>query len=132
MNRRLKLQSKQKAKKITQTKQKKLRIPKKEFKLWPSKYNYYQTRAQRMKNSYLKAGNVLDAFHEVVTLINKFSVEARTSIRKEFLEDAFVCVDNYVVGSFNPESWQNISFRLSIKDVQHKNLVEKQIITKYT
>lgn len=85
-----------------------------------------------MKNSYLKAGNVLDAFHEVVTLINKFSVEARTSIRKEFLEDAFVCVDNYVVGSFNPESWQNISFRLSIKDVQHKNLVEKQIITKYT
>lgn len=74
---------------------------------------------------------MLDAFHEVVTLVNKFSVEARTSIRKEFLEDAFVCGDDYVVGSFNPESWQNISFRRS-KDEQHKNLVEKQIITKYT
>ena len=73
---------------------------------------------------------MLDAFHEVVTLVNKFSVEARTS-RKKFPEDAFVYGDNYVDGSFNPESWQNISFRRS-KDVQYKNLEEKQIITKDT
>ena len=67
---------------------------------------------------------MLDAFHEVVTLVNKFSVEARTSNRKEFLEDAFVCGDNYVVGSFNPESWQNISFRRS-KDEQQKKSCRK-------
>lgn len=47
---------------------------------------------------------MLDGFHEVVTLVNKFSVEARTSIKNKFREDAFVCGDNYVVGSFNPES----------------------------
>lgn len=75
---------------------------------------------------------MLDTFDEVVTLVNKFSVEARTSIRKKnSLRMLLVCGDNYVVVSFNPESWQNISFRRS-KDVQHKNLVEVQIITKDT